>query len=140
MSATVRDRILDTMTVSLLMKGQPGVLGRLEACERTGVFVPQPVIAEIHYGLARLPGSKRKARLEARFELIAREIRRADWTDQVSSCFGAIKALLERRGTRLEDFDIAIAAHARARGGILVTSNVDHMGRISGLDIEDWAV
>jgi tRNA(fMet)-specific endonuclease VapC len=46
---------------------------------------------------------------------------------------------LERRGTRIEDFDAAIAAHALASGAKLVTSNLDHMARVPGLQIEDWS-
>ena len=32
----------------------------------------------------------------------------------------------------------AIAAHALAVGGTLVTANVDQMTRVPGLAIEDW--
>ncbi|MBI3930264.1 MAG: type II toxin-antitoxin system VapC family toxin [Armatimonadetes bacterium] len=131
-------RILDTTTVSLLMKGQPHAVSRLQGCRRADVFIPQPVIAEIAYGLARLPESKRKERLEARFKLMMSQMHRADWTDDVSIRFGAVKALLERRGLRLEDFDLAIAAHALASEAILVTSNIRHMRRIPELEVESW--
>ena len=46
---------------------------------------------------------------------------------------------MERRGEPLEDFDLAIAAHALAHGAILVSANRRHMGRIDGLTVEDWA-
>jgi predicted nucleic acid-binding protein len=59
--------------------------------------------------------------------------------DEVSDRFGTAKAALERVGTRLEDFDLAVAAHALASGAVLVTANVRHLGRIPGLRIEDWA-
>jgi tRNA(fMet)-specific endonuclease VapC len=52
---------------------------------------------------------------------------------------GRIKATLERRGTRIEDFDAAIAAHALALDATLVTANVDHMIRVPGLIVEDWS-
>ena len=57
----------------------------------------------------------------------------------MSERFGTIKATLERRGTRIEDFDAAIAAHALAEGAVLVTANLDDMARVPGLKIEDWA-
>ena len=53
-------------------------------------------------------------------------------TDAVSQSFGSIKATLERRGTRIEDVDAAIAAHALALDATLVTANVDHMIRVQG--------
>jgi len=106
---------------------------------RGDVAVPQPVIAEIAYGIARLPRSKRRQALQERFDLVRTELARSVWTDTVSEHFGTIKAALERRGTRIEDFDAAIAAHALAEGAVLVTANLDDMARVPGLKIEDWA-
>ena len=70
---------------------------------------------------------------------ISAELPRAEWTDAVSQMFGRIKATLERRGMRIEDFDAAIAAHALALDATLVTANVDHMIRVPGLLVEDWS-
>jgi tRNA(fMet)-specific endonuclease VapC len=130
--------VLDTNAVSGLMKGTAAVVDRLARVARDDVRVPQPVAAEIAYGIARLPRSARRSELQARFELILAEIARAEWTDAVSEAFGRTKATLERRGVRIEDFDAAIAAHALAVDGILVTSNVDRMTRVPGVRIEDW--
>jgi tRNA(fMet)-specific endonuclease VapC len=132
--------VLDTNVVSELMKGTAGVIGRLSSTARDDVTVPQPVLAEIAFGLARLPKSRRRADLEARFDLIRAELPRADWTDQVSDAYGAIKASLQRQGQRIEEFDAAIAAHALATGAVLVTANRAHMARVPGLRIEDWSI
>lgn len=131
--------ILDTNAVSALMRAEPSALARLRALARDEVGVPQPVVAEIQYGLARLPASKRKRALEARFRLFAAELPRATWTEEVSVQFGKTKALLEKRGERIDDFDLAIAAHALALGGTLVTANRKHMTRIPGLTVETWS-
>lgn len=131
--------VLDTNTVSALMKGAPRVVDRLQLVDRAQLVVPQPVLAEIVYGIERLPRSKRRTNLHARFELVCLEIARAEWTDKVSQAFGHIKAALERRGERIENFDAAIAAHALALEATLVTANVEHMRRVPGLTIEDWS-
>ena len=130
--------LLDTNAVSELMKGTPAVVDRLAGTDRAEVAVPQPVVAEIAFGIERLPRSKRRAELQARFDLACAEIARAEWTDTVSQAYGRIKATLERRGQRIEDFDAAIAAHAIALDATLVTANLDHMTRIPGLRIQDW--
>jgi tRNA(fMet)-specific endonuclease VapC len=130
--------VLDTNAVSALMKGSELVIARLASCAPSDVGVPQPVIAEIAFGLERLPRSKRRSALEARFELICSELSRIEWTDDVSLAYGRIKALLERRGTRIEDFDAAIAAHALAHTATLVTANIDQMTRVPDLQVEDW--
>jgi tRNA(fMet)-specific endonuclease VapC len=131
--------LLDTNVVSALMKGDPRVLKKLRATTRADVSMPQPVIAEIAYGIERLPKSKQRARLEERFELVCVELKRAAWTDAVSERFGFIKATLERKGRRIEDFDAAIAAHALAGRATLVTANLADMVRVPGLKIEDWS-
>jgi tRNA(fMet)-specific endonuclease VapC len=121
------------------MKGEASVVERLAAIAPADVAIPQPVLAEIAFGLERLPRSKRRAALQARFDLVCVEIPRAEWTDAVSQTYGRVKATLERRGTRIEDFDAAIAAHALAVDATLVTANLDHMIRVPALRIEDWA-
>ena len=130
--------VLDTNAVSALMKGSAAVVERLAASEPADLAVPQPVLAEIAFGIERLPRSKRRTVLQTRFELICSELPRAEWTDAVSHAYGRIKATLERRGMRIEDFDAAIAAHALALDATLVTANLDHMIRVPGLQIEDW--
>jgi tRNA(fMet)-specific endonuclease VapC len=131
--------ILDTNAVSALMKAEPHVVERLRATSREHVGIPQPVIAVIAYGIERLPRSKRREGLQDRFDLVRTELARAPWTDAVSEHFGLVKAALERKGVRIEDFDAAIAAHALAEGAVLVTANLDDMTRVPGLSVEDWA-
>jgi len=131
--------ILDTNAVSALMKGEPRVIERLKQRSKAEVSVPQPVLAEIAYGIERLPKSKRKQALQERFDLVRSEIARSSWSDDVSECFGSIKATLERTGRRIEDFDAAIAAHAVAEDATLVTANLDDMARVPDLTVEDWS-
>ena len=90
------------------MKGTPAVVDRLTALAPDEVAIPQPVIAEIAFGIERLPRSKRRTFLQARFDLVSAGLRRVDWTDAVSLAFGRTKALLERRGMRIEDFDATV--------------------------------
>ena len=131
--------VLDTNVVSSLMKGEPNVIEHMKRVSRADVSIPQPVVAEIAYGIQRLARSRRKDALTSRFELLKYEIRRALWTDEVSEAFAVLKAALERKGERIEDFDAAIAAHALAAGCVLVTANVKHMIRVPGLAVEDWS-
>ena len=131
--------VLDTNAVSALMRGSAAVVERLAATAPADVAVPQPVLAEIAYGIERLARSKRRVALQARFDLLCSELPRVDWTDTVSQMYGRVKASLERRGTRIEDFDAAIAAHALAVDATLVTADLDHMTRVPGLRVENWS-
>jgi predicted nucleic acid-binding protein len=130
--------VLDTNIVSALMRQEPAPGRRLLSVAPADVLVPQPVVAEVRYGLARLPRSHRRAALEHDARELLTAVARAPWTDDVSLHFGALKVELERRGERLDDFDVAIAAHALAHQAVLATRNVRHLGRIRHLLVEDW--
>jgi tRNA(fMet)-specific endonuclease VapC len=130
--------VLDTNAVSAIMKAEGRFVGRLRSTARGDISIPQPVLAEIAYGIERLPRSRRRDALAGRFDLVRAELGRAPWTDTVGERFGSVKAELERRGERIEDFDIAVAAHALAEGAVLVTANLEHMARVPGLTVEDW--
>lgn len=49
-----------------------------------------------------------------------------------------IYATLRQKGQLIEDDDIFIGATALEHGGILVTNNEKHLGRIDGLKLEIW--
>ena len=62
--------VLDTNAVSALMKGNETFVKRLTAHLPTDIAIPQPVIAEIAYGIERLPASRKRRALQDRFALI----------------------------------------------------------------------
>ena len=120
------------------MRAEPGPSSRLLQTRPADVLLPQPTVAEIRYGLARLPSSRRKRELEHRLLTLLAAVPRAEWNDDVSRSFGDVKADLERRGERVDDFDVAIAAHAIAHDATVVTRNTRHFARIRSLRVEDW--
>jgi tRNA(fMet)-specific endonuclease VapC len=52
--------------------------------------------------------------------------------------YGRLAAVLLDEGVPIGVEDTMIAAHALARGLILVTHNREHLGRVRGLRVEDW--
>jgi tRNA(fMet)-specific endonuclease VapC len=115
--------LLDTNTVSALMRGQQDVAARVAKTPREDVAISQVTVAEIEFGLRYLPTSKRRSALEAQWAAIGSELIRLPWDDEVSRRFGERKARLERAGNRMSDFDLAIAVHAVAYGLTLVTAD-----------------
>jgi tRNA(fMet)-specific endonuclease VapC len=115
--------VLDTNVVSAFMRGDARVVERLRNIARDDLGIPQPVLAELAYGIERLPRSARKRHLHRRLDSIREQTARTPWSDEVSERFGVLKATLEKRGERIEDFDVAIAAHALAHRATLVTAN-----------------
>ena len=128
--------LLDTNTVSALMRGAPAVATRLVKTPRADVAISQVTVAEIEFCLRYLPASRRRRLLEAQWETIGSELIRLPWDDAVSRAFGLRKARLERRGRRMSDFDLAIASHAIAFRLIVVTADAA-FGRL-GVRRENW--
>lgn len=65
-------------------------------------------------------------------------IRILPFDESAAEHFGDIFANLERRGLRIGDRDMLIAAHARSLGYTVVTNNTREFSRIPGLGYEDW--
>jgi tRNA(fMet)-specific endonuclease VapC len=53
--------------------------------------------------------------------------------------YGDVRHVLERAGVVIGAMDLLIAAHAKALGAILITNDLDHFSRITGLQCENWA-
>jgi len=128
--------VLDTNTVSALMKGHPAIAARMIATTRADVGITQVTVAEIEFGLRYLPASRRRRLLQEQWNVISPELMRLPWDDQVSRAFGERKARFERAGKRMSDFDLAIAAHAIAHGAIIVTAD-EGFDRL-GIRRENW--
>lgn len=52
--------------------------------------------------------------------------------------YGSIRATLEKRGKRLDDMDVLIAATAVKESVILLSDNQKHFSRIPNLKTESW--
>lgn len=59
-------------------------------------------------------------------------------TRSTIEAFTEIKLALDRKGERIEDFDLLIAATALSLNYTLVTNNMKHYKRIEGLQLENW--
>ncbi|UWG98543.1 type II toxin-antitoxin system VapC family toxin [Dehalobacter sp. DCM] len=58
--------------------------------------------------------------------------------DEAAAEYGKICASLRRQGTPIGAMDMLIAAHAKAKGLIIVTNNVLEFERVEGLGLGNW--
>ena len=131
--------VLDTTAFSAAMRHEPEIISFLGGRAPGEFAVVPPVVAEIEYGLRRLDRASRRYRLLAvQKERLLSTIPLLDWIPAASAQFGAIKARLEATGMLIEDFDIAVAAIARAHGAEVITANLTHFTRIEGLPCRHW--
>jgi tRNA(fMet)-specific endonuclease VapC len=132
--------VLDTSAASAVMHGIAEALERLHRERPDGVVLVAPVAAEIGFGLQRLAkGSRRRQLLEAEYARLRQVLRWEDWTEDAAEEFGRQKARLERLGTLIEDFDVAIGSIAVVLGARLATLNAKHMARLDRVVIDDWS-
>ena len=131
--------VLDTTAFSAAMRLEPEIVLFLGARPPGEFGVVPPVVAELEYGLQRLDSASRRYRLlRAQLGRLLSAIPLLEWFPAASVQFGAIKAGLERAGTPIDDFDIAVAAIARAHGAEVITANLAHFARIEGLVCRHW--
>lgn len=126
--------MLDTNTVSHLLRGHPAVTGRVVAVPMVALCISAITAGELLFGLAKRPDAKG-------LHLAVREfLRRVDvlpWESATAECYGMVRADLARRGKMLAPLDLLIATHALNVGAVLVT-NDRAFGQMANLHVEDW--
>jgi tRNA(fMet)-specific endonuclease VapC len=126
--------MLDTDTVSLIIRKHPSVIGNLIKHEDDEICISAITYAELCYGLEK----KGSDRLFNEVSSILRKLTIVDFDSSQSELYGKIRLRLERAGTPLGNMDMLIAASALAAGAILVSHNTRHFSKIKGLKVEDW--
>lgn len=69
-----------------------------------------------------------------------RDLEIADFTREDAAASGRLGAELRASGTPIGDIDTLIAGQALARGWVVVTRNIRHFGRVTGLKLIDWSM
>ena len=127
--------LLDTNTVSAVMRGHAGVDARLLELDPATWAISAITHSEIRYGLALRPQATRLARAAEAFFAVAATL---PWDVAAAEAHGQLRAALRQAGTPIGDLDEMIAAHALALGVALVTDNTRHFERVEGLALENW--
>ncbi|MDR2153724.1 MAG: type II toxin-antitoxin system VapC family toxin [Burkholderiaceae bacterium] len=126
--------LLDTNTISHLVKNHPAVTRRVTQVPMTALCMSAITGAELMFGLAKIPAA---TRLQHAVTELLRRVDVLPWDATVMACYGKLRADLERQGKTLGPLDMLIAAHAVQANAILV-SNDAAFKRVAGLNVEDW--
>lgn len=134
--------LLDTNAVSEWVKPRPnpGLIRWMEAADEDRLFLSVITLAELHYGVERMPAGLRQSRLERwlRLELLPRFERRfLPVSEEIALVWGRIVALNESAGRPMEIMDAFLAATAQVHGFTLVTHNVSHFGLLKSV-LSPW--
>jgi len=128
--------LLDTNTVSHLIKGHPLVARRLLAVPMASITISSITEGELRFGLAERPQATRLHAAVQEFLLCVDSL---PWDSPAAQQYGTVRAGLERSGSMLSPMDLLIAAHAIAVDAVLV-SNDQAFRQLTGLRLEDWSV
>lgn len=128
--------LLDTNTVSHIIRNHPKVLEKLVQVPITSLCISCITYAEIRYGLAKRPDAKQLHLTVVEF------LKRVDvlaWDKEVADYYGILRASMETTGKNLSSLDLQIAAHAVAIDAVLIT-NDKAFAQVPRLKLEDWTI
>lgn len=128
--------MLDTNTVSHLVKRHPLVSRRVVEVPMASLCMSAITAGELWYGLAKRPDA---VRLHAIVTELIRRIDVLPWDRSAAERYGMVRAAMERTGRTLGSLDLLIAAHALDVGAVLVT-NDRAFSQFADLQIENWTV
>ena len=128
--------MLDTDIASYAIKGGfPSVDARLRRLDVMQVCISAVTRAELRFGVRRLRGA---TRLAAEVDRFLSGVHTLPWDEIAADEFAGVRADLERFGTPIGVMDTMIAAHAKSVGAKLVSNNVKHFHKVTGLSVENW--
>ena len=126
--------MLDTDAVSFALRDEGRVGEHIRARRPSELCISSVTLAELRYGA----DARRSRRLHGLIDTFIRDVRVEPLDLEVANRFGSVAATLARRGQTIGPFDTLIAAHALSLGATLITRNLRHFGRVSGLRVESW--
>jgi tRNA(fMet)-specific endonuclease VapC len=130
--------LLDTTAFSALVKEHPLAKARLSTLEATHrVVICTVVRGEVLYGLELMAHGRKKLDLDRKINDLLSILPCVPIPEEAATHYAQIKRGTERRGSRLDENDLWIAATSLSLEAILVTTDSD-FERVHGLTLEDW--
>jgi tRNA(fMet)-specific endonuclease VapC len=124
--------------MALINRSSQSVRIRMAAAIERQEQVTLPVISlfELRFGASKSRNAPRAAARLAEF--LSGPLTVLPFEQDDAEEAGGIRAYLESLGTPIGPYDVLIAAQARRRDAILVTSNTREFIRVPRLKVEDW--
>lgn len=127
--------MLDTNLCIRVLRDRPQTIRERFNAEADGLCISSIVLFELLYGAAK---SARPIENRSEVERFASRLDVLPFDDDAAAHAGDIRVVLTRQGRMIGSYDLLIAGHARSRGLVVVTGNLDEFERVEGLRCEDW--
>jgi len=131
---TLRRFMLDTDTVSFVLRGQGEAGAQLTAHAPSEICLSSISLSELRFGADK----RRSKRLHGLIDTFTATIEVVPFDAAAATLFGRVCAALESRGTPIGTLDTLIAAHAVSLNLVLVTNNTKHFKQVRGLKTSNW--
>jgi tRNA(fMet)-specific endonuclease VapC len=126
--------MLDTNTVSYLLRGHPAVVRRVVEAPMAALCISAITEGELLFGLVKRPEAKR---LQIAVQEFLRRVDVLPWNSAVADFYGISRVDLEKQGKMLAPLDLLIASHALGTDAVLVSSD-KAFSQLATLSLEDW--
>lgn len=127
--------MLDTNTVSYLVRAHPLVTQRVVDAPMASLCISTVTEGELMFGVGRRPQAVRLASTVNEF---LNRVVSLPWDSDVARCYGMLRAKTQGEGINLTPLDMMIAAHAWSANATLVTSD-GTFPHLAELEVEDWS-
>ena len=133
----MKPAIIDTDTTSYFFRNNTNVVAKLDEYLQAHGFVYRGVVTyyEVLNGLYFKDASNQMAQ----FEKFVKLNQVLPLTNEIAKKSAKIYADLRKNGQIIGHNDVLIAGTAIINDLSLITNNIRHFSRISGLDIDNWA-
>jgi tRNA(fMet)-specific endonuclease VapC len=131
---TTRRFMLDTDTVSFVLRGLGNVAEQLTAQAPSTVCMSAITLSELRFGAEK----RHSKRLHELIDTFTSSVDVLPFDAAAATLFGRVAIALETKGTPIGTFDTLIAAHALSLNCTLVTHNSKHFKPVRGLKLQDW--
>lgn len=130
--------MLDTNTVSYIIKGKPAVIrDRLQSVPMANVCISSITEAELRRGVERKVGATRLRDVVNEFLL---RVDTFAWDSDAANAYAILRTSCEKEGKSLGAMDMLIAAHSVSANAILVTNDKAFYSIEQHLKLEDWSL
>ena len=130
----MKQYLLDTNICIFFLRKKYDVANRLENAGLQNIHISEITVGELLYGAAcSMQKEKHIKQISNLLNLF-----KVESIYPVLPVYAETKALLRRRGTMIDDFDLLIGATAKKHDMILVTENIKHLSHIPDIKIENW--
>lgn len=137
--------VLDTNVVSEVMRPvpDPAVLAWVDAQPADELYLTSMTVAELLYGVARLPAGKRRERLAEQVGRLVDELfagRVLPFDSAASGMYARVASARERAGAPISVADAVIAATAASASAVkLATRNVSDFAGTGLTVVDPWS-